>query len=262
MRELVIPDMAHTEFVPDKKMCVTFKTFETNLDLDTIWDGIFAHDEPAAEVCFQGKCESTSYDKRFSGNTVTWNEEKCLNVVQSHLFGEEAGSLAFVVKEHDPHGYSQQYTQQQLWKLPDDCTDECEIAFDEMRIAPSVQSKGKYAKLAVKIKFKELGRRVTSTVKAAGPKACGPRQSAVATTIALGGKYGGITYPNIFKEGKGDEVGAPADAPAFRPVDAEFSCVDVQNLPEDSKEDLLSAASSLDCALHLISLILVGLFAL
>merc|ERR1712014_359043 len=256
MRELVIPDMAHTEFVPDKKMCVTFKTFETNLDLDTIFDGIFAHDEPAAEVCFQGKCESTSYDKRFSGNKVTWNEEKCMNVVQSHLFGEEAGSLAFVVREHDPHGYSQQYTQQELWKLPTDCTDECEMTFDKMRIPSAIQDKGSVAKLAVKIKFKDLGRRAASSGRATEPVACGPSQSAVATTIALGGKYGGVTYPNIFGKGKGEEVVAPADAPVMRPVDAKYSCVDVQNL------DLVSSAPSLDCKLQLVALLFAALLTL
>jgi hypothetical protein len=256
MRELVIPDLSHTEFVPDKKMCVTFKSFETDLDLDTIWDGIFAHDEPSAEVCFQGRCEATSFEKRFRGNTVTWNEEKCINVVQSHLFGEDAGSLAFVVREHDPHGYSQQYTQQELWKLPTDCTDECDMTFDKMRIPSAIQDKGSVAKLAVKIEFKDLGRRATSTRKATEPVACGPSQSAVATTIALGGKYGGVTYPNIFGKGKGEEVVAPADAPVMRPVDAKYSCVDVQNL------ELVSAAPGLDCKLHLMALLLAVLVSL
>merc|ERR1711862_786356 len=177
-----------------------------------------------------------------------------MNVVQSHLFGDE-GSLAFVVREHDPFGFSQQYTQQQLWKLPDDCTDECEMLFDKMRIPPSIRHRGEVAKLAVKIKFKELGRRVTSAGKANKSISCGPRQSAVATTIALGGQYGGITYPNIFREGQGDEVAPPADAPVMRPADAQLSCVDVQNLPEEDAADvdgLLSGAPGQECKLLLI----------
>jgi hypothetical protein len=260
-RGLVIPDMSHTEFAPDKKVCITFKSFETDLDLDTIWDGWFHQDEPSAEVCFQGKCEATTHEKHFSGNKVTWNEEKCMNVVQSHLFGEDAGSLAFVVREHDPFGYKEQYTQQQLWKLPEDCTDECEMVFDKMQIPPSIQHRGSVAKLAVKIKFKELGRRVASIGKANGSMSCGQRQSAVATTIALGGKYGGVTYPDIFGKGKGDEVAAPADAPVMRPVDAQLSCVDVQNLPEDD-DGLMSDAPGLDCKLHLISVIFAAFVAL
>merc|ERR1712187_486737 len=101
--------------------------------------------------------------------------------------------------------------------------------------------------------FKELGRRVTSTVKAHGSMSCGQRQSAVATTIALGGKYGGVTYPDIFGKGKGEEVVAPTDAPVMRPVDAKYSCVDVRNL------DLVSFAPGLDCKLHLAALLFVAL---
>merc|ERR1712187_672338 len=113
--------------------------------------------------------------------------------------------------------------------------------------------KGSVAKLVVKIELKDLGRRATGTSKATEPLACGPSQSAVATTIALGGKYGGVTYPNIFGKGKGEEVVAPTDAPVMRPVDAKYSCVDVQNL------DLVSFAPGLDCKLHLAALLFVAL---
>merc|ERR1712004_713129 len=135
------------------------------------------------------------------------------------------------------------------------------MIFDKMRIPPSIQHRGTVAKLALKIKFKELGRRVASTDKVKESMNCGQRQSAVATTIALGGKYGGVTYPDIFGKGKGDEVAAPADAPVVRPEDAQLSCVDVQNLPEDD-DGLMSDAPGLDCKLHLISMIFAALVAL
>merc|ERR1712187_721464 len=109
--------------------------------------------------------------------------------------------------------------------------------------------------------FRELGRRVASPGKANGSMSCGPRQSAVATTIALGGKYGGVTYPDIFGKGKGDEVVAPADAPVMRPVNAQLSCVDVQNLPEDD-DGLMSDAPVGDCKRHLMSMIFAMLVAL
>jgi len=276
-RTQVIPDLSKTpKFVPDKKLCITFESFETDLDLDKAFLGIFHQDEPVAQMCFQGKCVLTGI-KRFSGNTVTWNEEKCMDVMHSHLFGEGAGSLAFVVKEWDLSGYNQQYTQQQLWQLPENCVEECVKTFDAMPIPPSLQNDGSIAKLVVKLKFKELssGRRVTSTSKTGASPACGPSESAVATTLALGGTWSGFTYPNVYGEGKGkgEEVQAPAEAPVMRPQDPELTCVTVANLPvednqtddgdqtdDDNQTDLLSSAPGLGCNLKQIPVMFGAFF--
>jgi len=239
---MVIPDLSPTAFVPDKKLCVRFKSFETDLDLDDWKQGLWHEDEPFAEVCFQGKCQATSKNKRFSGDTVTWNEERCMDVTQSHLFGSEAGSLAFVVKEQDIGSFHEQYTQQQLWKLPEDCTEKCAMTFEKMPIPP--KHKGSKAKLVVEIEFKEIGRRLMNKMS----KDCGSRQSAVVTTLALSGNYGGVTYPDLFSSGKGEEVVPKADAPEMRPQDADISCVDVENLPVD---DLMSSAPGMEFNFYL-----------
>jgi len=104
------------EQAPDTELCITFQSFKTDLDLDTLLNsGFFHRDEPYAQACFQGRCMSTSSSKGFQGNKVTWGEEKCMKVRRSHLFGDDAGSLAFVVKEQSPRlSYSNQYTQQQV----------------------------------------------------------------------------------------------------------------------------------------------------
>jgi len=262
----VIPDMSKTQFVPDKKLCITFVSFETDLDLDSIWAGLFHQDEPTAQMCFQGKCVRTG-TKHFSGNTVTWNEEKCMDVMHSHLFGDGAGSLAFVVKEWDLSGYNQQYTQQQLWQLPETCSEKCEKTFAAMPIPPSLQKDGSIAKLVVKLKFKDLGRRITSTNEAREHLACGSRQSAVATTLGLGGMWSGFTYPNVYDEGKGkgEEVDAPAEVPVIRPKDPELTCVPVEHFPvdDDNKtDDLLSFAPGLGCKFNLMSVMFGVLLAL
>jgi hypothetical protein len=258
---MVIPSLSQTEYIHDKQVCITFKSFETDLDLDTFWSsGIFAHDEPAAQVCWQGICVQTSV-KYFNGNTVTWNEEKCMPIVHSHFFGDEAGSLAFVVKEHDAFGHSRQYTQQQQWKLPDSCAEECEMNFDQMPIPPSLEKYGSIAKLKVQVKFKELNRRLTSNESVG----CGPRQSAVLTNLALGGDFGGVTFPSVFHAGQQEQVTPPAAMPVMRPKDAETACVDVENLPnvdsDDDNKTLVSAAGP-SCKFHLMSMIFAALVTL
>jgi hypothetical protein len=264
----VIPDLTKTEVVPDKKLCITFESFETDLDLDkAFWTGIFHHDEPMAQMCFQGKCVATGI-QYFEENTVTWNEEKCMDVRYSHLFGEGGGSLAFVVKEMDPVGYQQQYTQQQLWQLPESCKEECKKTFDAMPIPPSLQHEGSVAKLVVNLKFKELGRRVTSISERRESLACGASESAVATTLALDGTWSGFTYPNVYDEGKGkgEEVLAPAKAPVMRPKDAERTCVTIKNPPplENNETDgpFVGAASGLGCKSYLMFVIFAALVAI
>jgi len=222
--------------------------------LDRAFEGVSLDDDPFAQACFEGKCVTTNKQTKFSNDVVTWNEEQCMSVKQAHLFGDEANPIYFVAKEEDLGGYSQQYTQQQPWELPDSCKEQCEMTFSDMPIPPSVQDRGNKAKLSVKIQFKELAGVSSCPNCASSPHHdlldCGPApdtQQVVASTLGIGGKWGGFTYPNFFGEGNGDEVYAPVKAPTKRLKDAELTCV-------VEAQSILSSAHGLEgCSIFVIS---------
>merc|ERR1712048_512378 len=115
-------------------------------------------------------------------------------------------------------------------------------------------------------RFKELGRRAASTSEARASPTCGASQSAVATTLALGGAWSGFTYPDTYGKGKGqgEEVLAPAEAPVKRPKDADLTCVTVEDLQaylenQTNESDLLSSAPGLASRFHLMSVMFVAL---
>jgi len=160
-----------TDNSPDRQLCITFKSFETDLNLDDGWLDWF-QDDPYAQACFQGKCVQTKRSVRFSGNKVTWNEEQCIDVKYSHAFGDNAQPIAFVVKESDFGGFHEQYTQQLLMVLPPMCEAECDMVFQQcedngianasseacLRIPPSLQGYGKDVNLAVKFRFTDCAK--------------------------------------------------------------------------------------------------------
>merc|ERR1712217_969154 len=125
------------------------------------------------------------------------------------------------------------------------------MGFSDMVIPPSLQHKGSKAELAVKFNSLTNRRATSSSEEVRQSTEFGPRQSVVVTTLGVGGKGSGFTYPSFFSDGKGEEVEAAADAPVMRSKDPDSRCV-------ENPDSLVSFACGSVCEFRLLTTLIIG----
>ena len=193
----------------DEELCVDIYAFETDGDLDTSFDEVYAG------WCFLGSCHYVKW-VRFSGERAEWDEGwKCMKI-QSALLA--SNRVYFEVWEEDIE-WDDTYTERESKDLSDQPTTNSW----KLTLTPTKESGGTYAYLWVKVKRTPL--RLLSQDVVSASSTCGQSMHVGA---GMHGGISGFQLPNTWGHG-GTKLVDPISFPSYRSEMEQMMC---EELPQ------------------------------